>query len=206
MRQERDSVVQTASVGNAERVLPIVGVTTVALVAAALFVLGDAEAAGRGRVLVHTYLFTAAMVSFIIFAAVVTAALDAGRSDWLRRAAFGSAVMFAVLQAAAVMPRAALSYRLANQQDAGEVRLFLDLGRVTNFSSDLALAGFLVLVGLATVRSARVLSAWVAFTGALCAVVAAGTGPGVFGLVTEVLSLVWILMVSIPVNLRRTGR
>src|SRR3954451_16317623 len=123
-----------------ERGLVWSGAVAGALAIVAAVVLGDADTASRGAVRISAFVFVLSVAFFVTFAATVAAHLRAPAS---RFSVLALGATSGALQAAGVLPRLAVNYR-ANLHAATETqRLVLDLGRVTNFSSDLFLAAFL---------------------------------------------------------------
>jgi hypothetical protein len=180
----------------------LLGVVAAGLTVAALLVLGDADTASRGAVRASTYLFVLAMAAVVAFACVLGAAAE---QDALRSAVVAFGATSAALQVLGIMPRAAVNHRAAPLVDEQVVRLLLDLGHVTNFSSDLFLAGFLVTGSAVLVRRAGGAWANVGYAGAVAAVVAAATQGGAAGLVTLVILLTWLVGAGIQLALGPSG-
>jgi hypothetical protein len=161
------------------------------LTVAALVVLGDADAASRGAIRVSTYLFVLAMVAVAAYACVLA---STAQSSTLRNCVVAFGASSACMQVLGVMPRAALNLREATTSDEQVMRLVLDLGHVTNFYSDLVLAGFLVSGTVVLLKDAHAGRwAYIGFAGAAAAVVAAATQGGPAGFLTLVTLLAWLV-------------
>lgn len=170
------------------------GAAVLAIVSAV--VLGDADTASRASVRVSSFIFVLSVALFVAFAAVVAAQ---ARERTSRYSVVALAATSGALQIAGVLPRLALTYRSTLSIGTDTQRLVLDLGRVTNFSSDVILAAFLAIASVALADAVPSFQRWsyVGYAGAAAALVAAASISDAAGLLTLAALVAWLVAGSV---------